>query len=411
MVVLNHSDLAPPGPVSLFRPAVSNPRPPEPRLTLISSEEFATTEYKLEWLVEQVLVKGQPAVWGGPKKSLKTNTLVDFALALGTPGEHGRGRFLGRFEVPRPVRVALFSGESGEHTLQETARRIARSRGLDLAQAAVHWGFALPKVASPPDLEEVRKLIRDEGLEVLIVDPLYLSLLGGGADVDTKNLYSVGPVLREFAQACLQNGCTPVLAHHAKKGREREERWQPLDLDDLAFAGISEFARQWVLINRRTPYEEGTGRHELWLKVGGSVGFSGLWGVNIAEGEVDLMFAGRTWEVKVVKSEDVRRDQEERKEAAKTDRERRAKSHRDAELTGEALKVFRRKHPVRLSIADLCRHTTWRADRANRAVALLCVDGVLKDCGKVKASNGKKVDTYGLAQPPGEEGAGQAAKA
>jgi hypothetical protein len=283
MVASNGSILAPPGPASLFGMRLADPTPPRPRLSVLSSEEFAVAEYKTEWLVEDILVKGQPGVWGGPKKVLKTSTLVELAMVLGAPSESGPGMFLGKFLVPKPVHVALFSGESGEHTLQETAKRIARARGLDLARAQVHWGFTLPKVASPSDLDEIRHLIKGHGFDVVIIDPLYLSLLGGGADVDPRNVFSMGPVLLEFARACLDLGCTPILAHHAKKSRERDDH-RPLDLDDLSYSGIAEFARQWFLINRRTPFEEGSGRHELWVKVGGSAGFSGLYGVDVDEG-------------------------------------------------------------------------------------------------------------------------------
>ena len=382
-----------PGPGSLFHNA-REPAPTRPRLSLISSAEFATTEYKLEWLVEGLLVKGQPGVWGGPKKVLKTSTLVDLVLALGTPREHGPGKFLGRFEVSRPVRVALFSCESGEHTLQETAWRIARARGLDLAHADVHWGFTLPKVASQSDLDEIRRLVKDLKLEVVIIDPLYLSLLGGGVDVDPKNVFSMGPVLMDFARACLDHGCTPILAHHTKKAREKEEH-KPLDLDDLAYSGIPEFARQWFLISRRSPYEDGTGRHELWIRAGGSAGFSGLYGVDVAEGTVDMRFAGRTWDVKVLKSDDVRLDQEQRKEMAK----QKLGQRRHAELTGEALKAFQKEHAARLSIADLRRLTGWGPDKANRAIAMLSAEGILNQ-REGKASNGRRVTTFGLAQPP-----------
>ena len=36
--------------------------------------------------------------------------------------------------------------------------------------------------------------------------------------------------------------------------------------------GVGEFVRQWVLVGRRTPYQPGTGAHDLLLTVGGSAG-------------------------------------------------------------------------------------------------------------------------------------------
>jgi hypothetical protein len=162
----------------LFRNGLADSTPPRPRLSVISSEEFASTRYKRDWLVEGVLVEGQPAVWGGPKKALKNSTQVDLCVALGTPVEYGPGLFLGHFKVPKPRRIAIFSGESGEHKLQETALRVALSRGLDLAKLHIHWGFTLPRVTCESDLEEIRGLIERHRFEVVIIDPLYLSLPG-----------------------------------------------------------------------------------------------------------------------------------------------------------------------------------------------------------------------------------------
>ena len=51
------------------------------------------------------------------------------SLATGTP-------FLGHFEVCRPAKVALFSGESGEWTLMKTFERVCRARGVDFAATA-----------------------------------------------------------------------------------------------------------------------------------------------------------------------------------------------------------------------------------------------------------------------------------
>ncbi|MDR3633351.1 MAG: AAA family ATPase [Isosphaeraceae bacterium] len=270
------------------------------QLDLLDSAAFASADYLLEWLVKGVLVKGQPAIFGGPKKSLKTSLLIDLALALGTPRGGIRASFLGKFDVPAPIQVGLFSGESGQHTVQETARRVCRARGIELERSGVRWGFNLPRLRNDIDLRVLRHRIEQYGLQVVILDPLYLSLVGGTSQLDAANLFHMGPVLADVANVCLEAGATPILAHHARKARlSPQERWQPLDLDDLAYAGITEFARQWLLVSRREAYQPGTGSHQLWLQVGGSAGFSGLWGLDVQEGTVDEHFGGRRWQVHV----------------------------------------------------------------------------------------------------------------
>src|SRR5437763_649368 len=113
------------------------------------SATFARERHSLVWLVEQVLVAGQPAVLGGPKKSLKTSLAVDLAIAVGsgTP-------FLGKFAVPAAARVAVLSGESGTATLQETARRVCQARRVDLAGCDVLWQpEQLPQLGDAGDRE------------------------------------------------------------------------------------------------------------------------------------------------------------------------------------------------------------------------------------------------------------------
>src|SRR5215213_5211598 len=72
----------------------------------LTSSQFADAQFSRRWLVTRILLPGQPAVLGGPKKCLKTSLAIDLAISLGT----GKP-FVARFKVPEPVRVAVISGE------------------------------------------------------------------------------------------------------------------------------------------------------------------------------------------------------------------------------------------------------------------------------------------------------------
>jgi hypothetical protein len=260
---------------------------------LYTSSEFFKATFPREFLVRGVLVKGQPAIGGGGKKNLKSGIVIDLAVSLDTATP-----FLAheRFAVPRRVNVLLLNGESGEATVQETAARIARARGIDPADLRITWGTDLPQLANPDHLTDLARILDEHKIEVFILDPSYLALLSGAGrnGPDVANLNDMGPHYSRIAKTCLSVGCTPMLIMHAKKGRSQEAP----DLDDLTYAGAAEFARQWLLLARREAYK-GDGIHRLWLNVGGSAGHSFLGHIDIDEGIVDDDFQGRKWEVEV----------------------------------------------------------------------------------------------------------------
>lgn len=269
-----------------------------PSSPFISSAEFAKANYKCRWLVEGVLVRNQPAVIGGAKKSLKTSLAIDLAISLGSATP-----FFGRFDVPKPVNVAFMSGESGKAVVQETAKRVCAAHDCDLAQCSVDWSMELPNLATKIGLKELCRNLTDIYANVVFIDPLYLCLIAGGS-ASASNLYEIGALLKDVATACHSAGATPILIHHSTKGSNKHVNKTssipaPMDLDDLAFAGIAELARQWILVNRRTPYDPNQHRHELLMNVGGSAGHSSCWNLDIDEGKMQTDFTGRRWDVSV----------------------------------------------------------------------------------------------------------------
>ena len=149
---------------------------------------------------------------------------------------------------------------------------------------------------------------------MIVIDPTYLCLLAGvrADDPQASNLFDIGAVYSRFARTVLDAGATPILTSHAKKARG----YEPLDLDDLAYAWIAEFARQWLLISRREAYQ-GDGVHKLWLNVGGSAGHSFLGHIDIEEGTVGDGFDGRTWRTAVEGYQEARREHRAERDSAK----------------------------------------------------------------------------------------------
>jgi hypothetical protein len=217
-------------------------------------------------------------------------------LASGKP-------FLGKFPVPHPVPVLLLSGESGQAAVLDAARRVCLAKGIDFRKCdKLLWGFRLPRLSSAADLATLAAALRQRGVKAVIIDPLYLCLLaGGGEGRQAANLFDMGPLLLDVAEACLGAGATPLLIHHARKQNLalRGRDFEPLDLEDLAYAGPAEFARQWLLLSRRQPFDPEVGEHKLWLAVGGSAGHAGLYGVDVREGVMTGDFDGRQWQVAV----------------------------------------------------------------------------------------------------------------
>jgi hypothetical protein len=88
-----------------------------------------------------------------------------------------------------------------------------------------------------------------------------------------------------------------------------------LELDDMAWAGFQEWVRQWLILSRRESYVPGTGAHRLWLNAGGSAGHSGLWGLDVDEGQYQPGRA-REWRVQVRTDAELQRDRDDRRAEA-----------------------------------------------------------------------------------------------
>jgi hypothetical protein len=321
-----------------IRPNINivEPRHEPDEFEFFTSQEFAAREEKIEFLIDEMLVASQPAVIGGLAKDCKTGLAVDLVVSLGT----GKP-FLGKFRLRTPRRAGIISIENGFAALQRTAKHICRSKGVSLAAANVDWCPRFPRLDSDSRLSRLSNYVRSRGLKVLVLDPLYLILGLRGEGVAPGDLFAMGDLLARAADVCLSAGCTPIFVHHFNRSSSYKRRkptdpgrrlWDPPDLFDLSQAGPAEYFRQWVLVGRRRPFDPDIGLHELWLNVGGSAGFSGLWAVNILEGRLTSSSNDRRWDVTVRTRAKLIEDEQREKAEQKA-------GQRDDQLTADSGKV------------------------------------------------------------------------
>lgn len=345
------------------------------RYQRISSAELAGGAYSLDYLIDGVLVAGQPCIIAGPQKTLKTSFIIDAAVSLAAGG-----CFLGKFRVPRACRVAVMSGESGLATIQETAKRVcvAAGRWLDQLNNLV-WSPDLPKFGDAAHLDALEQFLVADEIEVLFVDPAYLAMPGD----DAGNLMKQGDLLRGVSSLCQRLGVTLVLAHHTKKNTGRDAFDTP-ELSDIAWSGFPEFARQWWLLGRRERYEPGTGDHKLWLSIGGSAGHGGLWAVDVAEG-VRSETTERQWSVEVRPASEARSEAEKgREDRRELERNERAATRLANDKAMIVNTLTRLGEPATgKTIRD---HAGMRSDRFTPAVAELLREGIVEACEVIKCN-------------------------
>ncbi len=249
----------------------------------ISARDLLAKEIETSFLVDDLLVEGEPMIIGGPAKCLKTSILVDLAVSLAT----GKP-FLGHFEIVKPSPVMLISGESGERSLQQTFAAVAARKAIgkdDLLNAFV--STRLPRLTSEDDMRALRDELLEASIPVCAVDPLYMAMPAGDG---ASNVYAMGEKFAILQRIFTGSGITLILAHHMRKGVGYRYTEAP-QIADLSQSGTAEFARQVVLVKRRKSYER-DGNHCLWFDWGGSAGHQGQ---GILDVETGTAKTGITW--------------------------------------------------------------------------------------------------------------------
>ncbi len=242
-------------------------------------EIFNSKMTREPYLIEGILVMGQPCVMAGPEKTLKTSLMLDLAVSLASDSP-----FLDRYEVIRPSNVLVMSGESGVYTLCKNLRTISAERcgGLPQERWPKKIGLSnkVPLFADRKHLTVLAEEMERTEAEVLCIDTAAKAMPGDTMANPVVN-YELCAAVGEL---CADVGATFILLHHTA------QRLQPgtvPQLSDIMYSGFKEYFRQWLMVNRRRPYtppEQGRRVHELWINAGGSAGHSTVFGLTVDEG-------------------------------------------------------------------------------------------------------------------------------
>jgi hypothetical protein len=337
-----------------------------------TSADLDAGDFTTPVIVEGALWDNLEAIIGGPSKALKTSIAADLALSIGFAGN-----FLGYFPVVNARKVAVFSGESGLAAIQDVARRICRAAGRRLSDASVDWSPDLPILGSEPHGRALAATLKDWGTEIAIFDPCYLMIESDGRE---GSMFAMGSKLRWITTVCRDCGTLPILLHHATKAPLE----RPMELSDLAWSGFDQWAAQWLLVNRREPYDTEAGVHRLWLSCGSRLDHTGRYAVDVMEGRRNDE-GGRRWDVTVSNPLDMERKKEQARDAAKEtkaaeqlERDRRAIVAAAVKLNGQPFTFTSLRSKARI-----------RGQRFEFGFQSLVDDDTFQECELVAGNNRK----------------------
>ncbi len=240
-------------------------------------------------------------------------------------------------------------------------------------------GVKLPKFGSPEHTRALDREIKRTGVEVVIIDCLYLCGVSGDT---SKNQFDMGEMLKAIGDVFVENDCTLVLLHHTTKHIAVGE---PLQLDNSAFAGTAEYAAQWLLINRQKLFEPGSGHHDLWLTIGGRAGHGGLYGVTIDEGQF-VEGQDREWDVQVKKPDEMRKAERDGKEEAR-EADRLEKLQDDKVRITRAMAALERTHPEGNAKTAIRDRAGLKGNRFDEALSALLNDGAGVECEFLRSNH------------------------
>lgn len=220
------------------------PKPTTKRLRYLTGDDLKLENFPLTPIIDGIMFADHTMAIGAVEKAGKTTVALHMALSIatGTP-------FLGRFDVPEPRRAIFYSGESGASTLIQNATLMCKSIGHDLTKIPNFiLSDTVPRIGDESFLREVAADMAELRPAVVFIDPFYKAMVTD----KPSDMFAMGKLLISVQDICRPLGITVVYVHHVRKPDRSKP--QTITLQDLAFSGLSQDVRQWILIERREEF-------------------------------------------------------------------------------------------------------------------------------------------------------------
>lgn len=183
-------------------------------MTEFLGDEEPDDDDAVDWIIRDLVPRGEPVIWGGPMKAGKTWGVMDLAIAMAL-GES----WLGRFDntVGSPLRVMGLFLEDNKRRMSKRLHELARARGrVLLTDSILRENLFLSRASLRlPDLKDQRALIKEikrGGVRVVIIDNLTRVIVG-----DPNTTRDAANFTRAWIEIGEETGATVLFLHHTRK--------------------------------------------------------------------------------------------------------------------------------------------------------------------------------------------------
>jgi RecA-family ATPase len=179
-----------------------------------------------DWILRDLIPRGEPWLFGGPWKCGKTWTAIAMTIcvALGID-------FLGcENTLRRPGRVLLIPLEDGRRRMRKRVWQVLRGMGLTPSDPRIqeHLRIGDNPIRIPGDPKAIKRFIAEMQRwkpDVIVIDSLSRVMTGSQNDIKDASAFTAA-----WREITIGTGAAPGFLHHTNKGSEDPQN--PRDLFD-----------------------------------------------------------------------------------------------------------------------------------------------------------------------------------